>query len=243
MNLISKDFFQFQIDFAVLWSKKQNMSYDEVLFKNTCLYVRLLGYSDINKPSMKNTRWIEILKNKPDENAKQADYFYNLYSEFENNKKPLSSLSSACFTFNYHKGNNIFELHFVNADPQGNFSKERAHVRLNELKNMFKKIKELNHEDALVKVETWILNTEAFKRLFPNEFTRQAKLLDTNLTQNYTHWGQFLTKDGKLKKNSAQNFLNTVKNSNFAHVNDYFPLPAKNSFLELDYFYKFYGIS
>jgi len=242
MNLISKDFFQLQIDFAVLWSKKLNINYDEVLFKNTCLYVRLLGYNDVNKPSMKNTRWIEILKNKPFENSKQIDYFYNFYLKFEKSKKP-SPPRSACFTFNYHKDGNIFELHFVNADPQGNFSKERAHVRFNELKNMFRKIKELNHEDALVKVETWILNTETFKRLFPNEFTEDAKLLDTNLTQNYTHWGQFLTKDGELKNNSAQNFLSSIKNSNFGHINDYFPLPAKNSFLELDYFYKFYGIA
>jgi len=241
MNLISEDFFQFQIDFARIWSKKLNLNYDEVLFKNTCLYVRLLGYNDINRPSMDNLDWKYILKNQPSNAEEQCNYFYQIYSKFERNKKP-SPPPTACFSYNYHEDQNLYELHFVNADSKGNFSKDRTQIRFEELKNLFTEIKSKNHNDALVKIGTWMLNINVFKKFFPIEFTEQSIFLDTPLTQNYTHWGQFLTKEGNLKKESADRFLQTVQKENYDHINKYFPLPAKISFLALPYFFKFYKI-
>lgn len=241
MNVIAKDFFQFQLDFARLWAEKQHIDFNEVLFKNTCLYVRLLGYSDINRPTMQNAEWVAILKNLPSDKEKQSAYIYKLYLNFEKNKKPVPP-PTACFTYTYHTDQNIFELHFVNADPKGNFSKDRTALRFTELKHIFTEIKNKNHNDAKVKIGTWMLNLDAFKRFFPIEFTQQATFLETPLTQNYTHWGQFLTKEGDLKKESAIHFLHTVQCKQFDHINKYFPLPAKISFLPLPYFYRFYAI-
>lgn len=242
MQLISKDFFKLQVDFAQLWSNKKNVSYDQALFENTCLYVRLLGYNDINRPSIQNNEWIKILNEKPQDTMKQVDYFYDLYIYYETTKKP-SPPPTACFSYNYHNESNIFELHFINADSKGNFSKERTSIRYDELKKLFEDIKNKNHNDALVKIGTWMLNIDAFKRFFPLEFTEKATFLETPLTQNYTHWGQFLTKEGYLKKESALLFLNKVRSNTFDHINKYFLLPAKISFLELPYFFKFYNIS
>ena len=190
---------------------------------------------------MENVSWINILKNQPFEKEKQCAYFYKLYIEFEKSKKP-SPPPTACFSYNYHEDQNLFELHFVNADPQGNFSKERTSIRFEELKNIFTEIKSKNHNNALVKIGTWMLNIDAFKIFFPIEFTQNAIFLDTPLTQNYTHWGQFLTKEGNLKKESAMHFLQIVQNRTFDHINKYFPLPAKISFLALPYFLRFYKI-
>lgn len=242
MQLISKDFFKLQVDFARLWSDTQSIPYDQVLFENTCLYVRLLGYNDVNRPSMQNQLWVNILNEKPRDLQKQVDYYYKHYVTYEKTKKSSPQLN-ACFTYNYHADSNLFELHFVNADPKGNFSKERTNIRIQELTKLFQNIKSKNHDDALVKIETWMLNIDAFKRFFPIEFTQKAIFLETSLTQNYTHWGQFLSKEGNVKYESGLWFLNNVKNNTFDHINKYFPLPAKVSLLKLSYFYKYYNVS
>lgn len=243
MKLVSKDFFTLLIDFAYAWSKKEGLNYDEVLFSNTCLYVRLLGYSDVNRPSITNHDWVRILSSKPRSKKEQVDYFYGRYLSFEKSKGPPTPSVHGCFSFTYHADKNLFELHFVNADPKGNYSKDRVPIRLLELKRMFEAMKNENHPDALVKIGTWQLNLEAFKRLFPPEFTKRAVFLETPLTQNYTHWGQFLTKEGELKKDLAEQFIITVKTKKYDHINKYFPLPALISIIEQRHFYTFYGVT
>lgn len=240
-TLVSKDFFKLQIEFARAWSQKNTIDYDSVLFTNTCFYVRIFGYNDINRPSADNPQWVSFIKSKPLDYSEQVDYFYKAYVNFEHNK-PKAEQPKSCFVYKYHPSLNIFELHFVNADPLGNFSHSRMPVRLQELKEMFAEIKKTNHSDAQVKIGTWMLSIEPFKRLFPREFTDNAVFLDTPLTQNYTHWGQFLTKDGQLKMDYADILLLNVRTKQFDHINSYFPIPAKISYLAQSFFYEFYGI-
>lgn len=240
-SLVSRDFFQLQVEFAHEWSKKNSLDYDLVLFNNTSFFVRIFGYSDTNRPSDQNPEWISLMNKRPNDTSAQVDYFYNAYINFERNK-PKSEPPKTCFVYKYHPSLNVFELHFVNADPLGNFSRTRVTRRIEELKKMFEEIKSFNHFDAQVKIGTWMLSIEPFRRLFPKEFTDKAYFLDTPLTQNYTHWGQFLTKDGHLKKDYANTLLTNVRTKQFDHINKYFPIPAKISYLSLPYFYTFYGI-
>jgi hypothetical protein len=86
------------------------------------------------------------------------------------------------------------------------------------------------------------MSIPAFTRLFPEKFTQNAHPLERNIAQALTHWGQFVDKDGNIKKDLAEELLNKAKKKDHDKINNYFPLPALKSELELEKFYVFYKI-
>jgi len=239
----SKEFFILQLEFAKIISDKHALSLRESLFKYTSFYVRLLGFSDENPPVATNPDWMKIIAEMPGDQKKQEDYFYNRYLEYENNKQQSSSEHSfGCFSYVFDTNSNKYELHFDAIDPKGNFGKDRVDARMKELQEMFVSLRREERQDATFFVRTWLLNIEAFNRLFPKEFITTAKKLQINLAQNNSHWGQFVDRHGYLKKDLADKLLITALEKHFDHINDYFPLPALIAETSLNHFYTFYNV-
>lgn len=225
--MFHKDFFKLQIEFAHLLATKRDDTFEQMLFQYTSLYVRSLGFSDTNLPSQTNPEWVKIMESLPVTPEEQTDYFYQKYLTFEKSKPATSEPRPyGCFGYVYHEATNQYELHFETVDPQGNLAKDRVEVRKTELKTMFEAIKKENKDSATFFVRTWMLNIEAFNRLFPEEFIRTKKMWDVTTAQDNAHWGQFLDRFGTMRKELAEELLANVQNESHDEINLYFPLPA-----------------
>lgn len=224
--MFDKDFFKLQIEFAHLLAKKNNTPFEHVLFQYTSLYVRSLGFSDTKLSSQENPAWKEIIASLPPTIEEQTNYFYEKYLTYEKSKPTSNPSPFGCFAYVYHEKTNQYELHFDAIDPQGNLAKERIDVRKTELKKMFEAIKKEERQNATFFVRTWLLNIEAFTRLFPENFLKTKHLWKVSTAQDNAHWGQFLDRFGNFKTEFGEILLKKVKTENHEDINLYFPLPA-----------------
>lgn len=176
MTNFSKDFFDLQVKFAQIIAQKYAISFHQAIFKYTSLYVRTLGFSDENPPFETNPQWGKIIAEIPQDQSLQGEYFYTLYLDFEKKQKPSHAGNTfGCFGYAFHTDTQNYELHFDAIDPKGNLGKDRMTERMKDLKEMFLAIYRENKEGTTFFVRTWLLNIEAFNRLFPKEFIQTTK--------------------------------------------------------------------
>lgn len=239
--LYSKEFFKVQLQFARIISKKREITYPQALYLYTCLYVRLLGYSDEERPSMENAKWKEIVDNLPKKQSEQIDYIYKKYLEFELQPKPKSNMKRfGCFSYSYHKELNQFELHFGNHDPKGNLGANRVQARMEDWKNLFQSMRDEGRNNTTCKIGTWLLGINAFSRLLPPKFVAAAQPINEDTAQNFTYWGPLLNRFGKIKTKMKNELLHKVRTENHIYIEDYFPRRALTSEVKTEIFFDFY---
>lgn len=237
----SKEFFKIQLQFARIISKKRAIPYHKALYLYTCLYVRLLGYSDENRPSETNKSWIQIMNNLPKKQSEQVNYLYERYKEYELLPKPKSNMKRfGCFSYSYHTEINQFELHFGNHDPKGNLGADRIQARMEDWKNLFQSIYDEGKKDTTCKIATWLLGINAFSRLLPPDFVKEAKPINEDTAQNFTYWGPLLNRFGKIKTAMKKELLHKIRTENHIYIEDYFPRRALTSEVKTDIFFDFY---
>jgi hypothetical protein len=241
-----RELFQLQFEFATSLVEKHSLKLEDALFRNTSYYVRIIGHSDEKLPDQNLNVWVELMRNLPEDQGQIADYFYNKYLEKE--KSNITTVKDnavhPCFHAFYHQDRNMYELHLDNNDPLGVLSKERQSARFAELKEMFTSIKSNSNINTNLFVRTWLLNVDAFTRLFPTELKDQAILWNSNnKTYDNTHWGQFIDRQGNFRNDMAEKFREKFRNESYEEFNLYFPCPAKYSELPVTAFYEFYGIN
>lgn len=234
MNNYPLEFFQLQADFALHLSQKHKLSLQEALFRNTAFYVRIIGHSDENLPDPMHPQWQKLIASMPADTGKIADYFYDEYLKNESQKKheskQITSHTEACFHVYYHQKSNRYELHLDNNDPEGVLAHTRIAARKAELQNIYTEIVTKHGDDPILYVRTWLLNVNAFNRLFPNSFSQKAILWDSdNKTYDNTHWGQFLDRHMGFRSDLAMEFREKWQKETHTEFNLYFPLPAKYS--------------
>jgi hypothetical protein len=243
MWVFPKSFFQLQLTFVKKIRVHHHCSLIHGLFLYTCFYVRALGFSDKNPPTEKNKGWQEIIKNLPVNQKHWAGYFYQKYVDYEKVKpKRTNQKVFGCFGYSWHQDKNAFELHFHNSDPKGNLSKDRVQARTKELRQMFKSMKSQNKPTAKVFMRSWLQNINSFKRLFPEKFSEAAKPWNKQQAQDLSHWGQFVDRSGKLKRDLAEQLMRNAEKKR-TYINDYFPLPCLIAEVDQNIFYKFYKLS
>lgn len=241
--MYQKDFFKLQLDFVDLIHKKMNHRYEEALFLYTSFYVRLLGYMDDHPPEITDVEWQKIIQELPQDKSKYLDYFYDKYLAYEHNQTHKTNQKRfGCFSYSYHKEINQYELHFGAHDPDGNLGKDRIPYRIADLQAMFTDIKRKDCKGSTLMVTTWLLNIEAFFRLYPPKFRSSAKLWNIGTAQTLTFWGQFVDRFGKLQNGISKQLLVNAKNHTYSDVNEYFPYPALKSELPIDVFLNFYKV-
>lgn len=240
-NLYTKKFFKLQFDFAELLAKKHKISLQEAIFDHTAFYIRFLGFSDTEKPSTSSPDWQEIIKNIPSDYEQKIDYFYNKYLDYEKKKEQGKKLHISCFHYYYHEDKNQYELHFDPTDPEGNLGADRQEIRILELRKMFNDIKKENHIDAKFFVRTWLLNINAFNRLFPEKFSGTSILWPEKKTIDNAHWGQFVDRTGEIKQDLADKLISNVTNDFHEDVNLYFPLPARYAEMPVQILIEYYN--
>lgn len=238
MNSYPLELFQLQFDFALFLEQQHHVPLQHALFQNTSLFLRLIRQKD-TVPDEKNREWQRLLSEMPQ--VKQAEYFYELYkkSELTKSSQQIKQASLSCFSTFFHTAENTFELHFHPIDPKGNLSRERMPERLSELKLLFDDISKTCNKNTTLFTDTWLLNIEAFNRLFTPQFSQTAILIDSNRTHTNAWWGQFISRDGLFRKELAQTFRENWMTSR-PNFNEYFPLPCLRAKMLVSQMVNFY---
>ena len=246
-NRYSRDFFAIQVQYAQKLADKFGRALEDILFDYTTL---TRSFDLIAAPyDQTNPVWQEYLAG-----LKQAvnltDYTYNFYlSHKERDIFPTDEtfhghLLFGCFYFSV-RANHVIRPHFIKNDPSkyGLLSKDRMSVRLKELKRMFGYIKENVDSAEIVEGHSWLYNTEAYRRLFPPEYTKSMGEGETEEFQFLARWGQFFDRNWKVKAHIAQEFFNRLEQLEaLEDLHNCFPYYALKPRCHIKYFYEFYGI-
>lgn len=117
-------------------------------------------------------------------------------------------------------------------------------TRLQELTELFTDVLALHPEAEMVRGRSWLYNIEAYRRLFPSEYTQNAEVAIDNEFPFMALWGQFLNHKEQLREPMAQRFLNCiVEQATLADIKRCFPYPPLAPQCSLHHFYTFYKIN
>ena len=233
---LSPAFFDLQLRFADSIVRVSHLSFEEALLNFTNLYLQFIGRSfDPVHPV-----WQAYLAG-----LRQAkDRALWTYTFYQRSRELHSPSLSGCFHYSYLPEENTIRYHFVNVDTSGSgpLSKERMPVRLQELRTMFAQIKKQYGDVPTVRGNSWLYNIDAYRRLFPAQYTRNAKIVEDEF-QYLSLWGQFLQRDGRVHEHLVASFLSRLqKSETLKDLTSSFPYQVLSPQSPIALFYQFYEI-
>jgi hypothetical protein len=231
-------FFQMQSVYAHKMAEMAKIPLEQAIRENTIFYKRI-GALDWNHVP-ENPRWKEYWK-KVLEGEDSATTAYKIYME----KFATSNPNRDCFTYSYEEKDKTIHLHFSNNFANGKSPLDPVNLpkRRGELKRIFGEIKEKYPGAKSVAGFSWLYSMEAYKSLFPKEFTGNLKQTEPG-TRGNGAWGQFLTHRGELNLKRADMFLGKVeKAKTLEELQAAFPIPTFETNCEIEKFYEFFNTS
>ncbi|MGE3268299.1 MAG: hypothetical protein AB7P40_06095 [Chloroflexota bacterium] len=150
-----------------------------------------------------------------------------------------------CFSCEYLPAERAIRLHFANRDASepGVLSEARVPARLAELAAMFKHVRSQYPEAHTVIGTSWLYNREAYRRLFPPEFTASLSPVPNDY-HGFSLWGQFLDRRGAVRADRRDAFLAGIKKArNLRKLAGCFPLPVLRARADVEAFFRFYRAS
>ncbi len=199
---LSPAFFDLQLHFASHVARINDLNFEEALLSFTNIYLQCIGRSfDPADPT-----WLTYLKGL----RHTSDKALWTASFYESQKEPTPPSAYGCFRYTYLADEQTIRLHFSNVDSSGygSLSKERIMVRLKELKTLFTDVKKQYPEAQRVQGASWLYNIDAYKRLFPSQYTHENEMGKRDEEFQYLAlWGQFLQRDGQVREPQAHSFL------------------------------------
>ena len=227
-------FFDIQLRFADQLARVSHLSFEEALLSFTNIYFHCLSRPfDPTHPAWQV--YLEGLRRTSD----KALWTFTFY---ENMREFAAPSSYGCFRYAYLADEQEIRLHFTNADTSdhGPLSKERMTNRLQELKMLFVDVKKQYPEAQRVKGASWLYNIDAYKRLFPSEYTKAMRRRDDEF-QYLALWGQFLQRDGQVRELLVNSFLSCCNNQQTLEgVVSCFPYQVLEPSCSIAAFYEFY---
>jgi len=136
-------------------------------------------------------------------------------------------------------------MHFRNdfSSSEGPLSKYQIPARFLELRKMFEYIFEHHKDTRIVEGFSWLYNYEAYRRLFPAEYTSNMEWVGDSPVRIHSTWGQLIDSSGGLHSERASAFRNTVANANsLPALLAVFPFRTCKPRADIRFFYSFYGI-
>lgn len=240
--IYSKQFFELQLVFAQKIADVSQQPLDQVLLRFTAFY-RVLGLDWSLDPT--NRVW-QAYTQGLQQTTKKVDFTHQFYLQrYPAIPKFTDGEHWGCFAYEYNPEIRAIHLHFSNQDAStyGSLSYHRIDARTSELRAMLQQIKQRHPDAALVQGGSWLYNWESYRRLFPPAFgqSAQKEKMFTLLGRNI--WGQFLRRNGSVRKETMSLFLERV--SQLQRVKDYpqcFPYPNVRTKAAIQLFYEFYEI-
>ena len=241
---ISPEFFDLQLKFADAVQTKSGLLMESTLRDYTNLRQRFFGAANPRAREEAETIWQKYVEGL-NTHKNRLDWTYQSYLRLRRQGE-LSQWDNmfGCFTFHLREDGGI-QVHFENKDAKGGGPLSAGNIdkRLADLKAMFTLIKEQCPNAKYVHGESWLYNLDAYKRLFPESYTRNPEPQRGNFTHG-RRWGQFLDSDGDLKKDGADTLLKNMEKEEITLGNlaDAFPLQPLVVRGDIQDFYRMYGV-
>ncbi|GHO78146.1 hypothetical protein KSD_59170 [Ktedonobacter sp. SOSP1-85] len=234
---LSPTFFELQFLFAESIVRVSHLNFEEALLDFTNLYMQFPIDRSFDPTHPVWQAYLTGLRQAPE----RAMWTYTFY---QHKRELHSPYPYGCFHYSYLPEENTIRYHFANADMSGSgpLSKERMPVRLQELKMMFAKIKKQYGDIPTVRGNSWLYNIDAYRRLFPVQYTQAMKVVDGEF-QYMSLWGQFLQRDGRVHRHLADAFLSCLqKSKTIEGLASCFPYQVLSPQSPIALFYEFYEV-
>lgn len=224
------------MQFAHEVAKQQGISLPDALLKYTSAHARMFHHPTRGIAE----EWEDFVDELPDTPEEIIDTVYEAYTDKEAGAEAISDLETfGCFSHQYKEARNTFVLHFGNNDPAGNLGQDRVEAREEDLCQLTASIAEQEHADAQVKMTSWLLSIDAFKRLLPEAFVAAIEDVEQDVAQDNGLWGQFLDKEGRVKPELAEQLLTNLQSGELS-VTDCFPCKLKTARVPQEVFFERY---
>ena len=175
-------------------------------------------------------------------------WMYQVYLDRagELRKRPSEEYDGfGCFYYAYpFPDTKAVRLHFSPRDEsgRGNLSRERVEVRVGELRDLFRHVKESRPEAETVRGGSWMYNIEPYRTLFPPEYIASAKPVGYEVGF-WALWGQFLRRVDKADNEAVSRFLPRLREQKTTEAClECFPYQVLRPECPIRVFYEFYAI-
>jgi len=219
-------YFSLQLAYAERAARISNIPLEQALMKFTSFWRRIHDprVLKINKMEWSfdpgTLPWRELCE-RINNNKERADTVaYDLYLR-NNNNNEAGKQYFGCFRYDFVNQLDdecgVIKIHFKNRDNSGEgpLAKARQEARLDDLRSMFKHIRENHPEAKVVKGGSWLYNLRSYQRLFPKTFTSDMKVEEIPFPRSSGIWGQFINSEGQVNEKMKSSFIqkmNAAKN-------------------------------
>lgn len=239
-----RDFFDLQLRFAEAVAEKTSTPIADAVLRTTNFH-RRFGLGDAPTDGATGPAWQEYARGLEalTTHQQRADWTQTFYAKAPDERSAFPDHVFGCFEFHASAATDVVRLHFYNRDALGPLSKTRISVRRHELEGMFAAIRKRFPNACHVEGRSWLYGTEAYRRLFPEHYVRSCVIIESgDRFQGMSRWGQFLDRDGNVKPELKETFLQNIARLNPDRLWEAFPLPSFRARARIDVFYDSYGV-
>ena len=246
----SKDFFALQLSYAHKLAKRFRRNLDDILFNYTT-FSRSINLAAERPFDQSNPVWNTYIKGlcKAVDDAEWTHVYYLNYCANVPMSKDEAFNGNILFGSFYFvlRNNRVIRPHFIklgdDTSPHSVISNERMAESLRNLRRMFQFIKDNISGAKTVRGNTWLYNLEAYRRLYPLEYTTQMVANELHEFQFMALWGQFFDRNWQVKDLLANELLNRIEALNsLANLRFCFPYQALMPRRNIQAFYDYYEI-
>jgi hypothetical protein len=238
-----RDFFDLQLRFAEAAAVQTSTPMADAVLLYTNFH-RRFGLGDVSRDGL-NPAWSDYACKLAalDSHEQRAGWTQAFYAQVSEERPASSGHIFGCFEFDADEETGIVRPHFYNRDPSGALGRARAGERRRELQAMFACLKRRFPTARRVEGRSWLYGTEAYRRLFPEDYVRSRAVIEgASRFQGMAWWGQFLDREGNVKQPLRDALLRNLDRLNANRLWEAFPLPAFRVSAPIDSFYAAYGI-
>jgi hypothetical protein len=238
--IYAKDFFELQLEFARSVSALSGLPLARTVLDYTNFYIRF-GLGRGFDPA--HPEWQAYLAGLRDGEDGQ-EWTYRFYAARPRPVAPPRLIATfGCFSYAW-LGSDRLRLHFHDADEDGRspLAPDRHDRRRSELAALFASAKRSAGHSFRVIGASWLYNTAAYRRLFPPGYLATAHVIHGRF-RHMPLWGQFVRRDGNVRKDVAREFRGRLRRQTSLHDLDVcFPLQVLALEAPASDFYAFYDI-
>ncbi len=162
----------------------------------------------------------------------------------ETTPEPSTSLKFGCFSYELQEAETVVRIHFGardSEDGQGPLASGKVDRRRAELRDLFGHVRAQHPRARSVRGGSWLYNLEAYRRLFPADYSASRFLPARVRLDGTSSWGQLLDFRGEVKPEVRQALVANLAHLDVAAPWTAFPLRALAAEAPIGSFHGFYG--
>lgn len=244
---IARDFFGVQLGYADTLSRKAGIPLPEAITFHTNFH-RLFAYGNLSKqaPAPAFAQMAERIAGIADR-EQQLDALILAYAD-----RPADPWPPDRFPFGHHfaceapTAEGVVRIHFrnrFNTEPHGPLHASNIAQRRADLTAMFGHVVATWPEAKRIVGQSWLYNTEGYRRLFPKAYVDSRKPLEGPRTfHGLSTWGQFVDFRGRAKPDVAETFRRNLEALDVAQPWFSFPFQVLTVTAPIEAFREEYGL-